>query len=537
MMVTVFLLVFAFLVSAVSGVYELQRFGQLAEDVSRRTTEIPYPHKLNALAAAMKDHAITEGFRSNPEMIETTFQSPSRNRSDDVGYIDYVISDFEVTLIRYDTEIAKRSAMTDVSDDEKQRSALQKIQSQFKEAKLACRRLGLQTRGERIWELKKLCVLTNAHLDEMQHGIERFRAEVQGQYQTSKYVVCGGVAFVILLLVMLWWIFHSSVAKPFNNLLTGCRLVAEGQLEHRIDLGTKDELSELGEAMNLMSERFMDSIRREQAMNRTLDRQVKDRSREVIRNEQLASVGFLAAGVAHEINNPLQGISLSARILKRQISSLVKSHSNVDQELYEDAIQNLRIVEDEAFRCSDITTRLLDFSRLGDMKRTNTNLGDLVNGVVDLVRKVGKFRCKTIETHCSIQVSAHINSHEIQQVVLNLVANALESVETDGRVDVYIDSFQGQARVVVEDNGCGMTSEIIDHLFEPFFTRRRDGTGTGLGLSISYRIVSQHHGSLTAQSDGEGKGSRMELLLPTVACSNDSTTIINHENDHASQAA
>jgi len=111
-------------------------------------------------------------------------------------------------------------------------------------------------------------------------------------------------------------------------------------------------------------------------------------------------------------------------------------------------------------------------------------------------------------------VIAQVNSHQIRQVVLNLLTNALESVDSQGSVDVYVRGDSESARVTVVDTGCGMTDEVMRHLFEPFFTRRRDGTGTGLGLSITYRIVSQHGGSLVPHSDGVGRGSRMELRLP-----------------------
>ena len=162
----------------------------------------------------------------------------------------------------------------------------------------------------------------------------------------------------------------------------------------------------------------------------------------------------------------------------------------------------------------------MHFSRLSDTTRASEDIGELVTRVVSMVGKVGEYRCKTIKTHTDSDVIAYCNSQETQQVVLNLVSNALESVDTDGEVDVHvkseIDPLSGsrQAVVVVEDNGCGMDQEVMDHLFEPFFTRRRDDTGTGLGLSISYRIVSQHHGSLTPHSEGEGRGSRMVLRLP-----------------------
>ena len=174
----------------------------------------------------------------------------------------------------------------------------------------------------------------------------------------------------------------------------------------------------------------------------------------------------------------------------------------------------MRRIEDEAYRCKGITEKLLDFSRLGEVRRAPTDLSTLVRDVVEMVGSVGKYRCKALNIDAQDDVIAHINPQELRQVVLNLVTNALESVDTDGTVDVGVLSDGETASVIVRDNGCGMNDEVMKHLFEPFFTRRRDGTGTGLGLSITYRIISQHGGSLTPHSDGEGCGSRMEIMLP-----------------------
>ena len=207
---------------------------------------------------------------------------------------------------------------------------------------------------------------------------------------------------------------------------------------------------------------------------------------------------------------------------------------------------SLSQIQSEAFRCKGITKRLLSFSRLGDSSRAPVDIGKLVEQVVSMVSKIGEYRCKKLRTHCDPDVIAHCNSQEIQQVVLNLVSNALESVETDGRVDVHVRSENDphgngiQAVVVVEDDGCGMNQDVLDQLFEPFFTRRRDNTGTGLGLSISSRIVSLHHGSLTPASDGEGLGSKLTLRLPSKPAeieSATSRTLPTEEWNHVQKAA
>jgi len=111
-------------------------------------------------------------------------------------------------------------------------------------------------------------------------------------------------------------------------------------------------------------------------------------------------------------------------------------------------------------------------------------------------------------------VFVSVNPQEIKQVVLNLLTNALDSVDEGGLVEVRLSSGDGWAELQVADNGCGMTSEVLEYVFEPFFTRRREGQGTGLGLSISYRIVADHGGTIEARSAGLGQGATFHVRLP-----------------------
>ena len=362
----------------------------------------------------------------------------------------------------------------------------------------------------------RLVKLTNEHLTLIHGGMADFSSEVRGQYRAWIAVAWSCTVLAILMVVALVWVFSSLVVKPFNTLLLGTRIVDQN-FTHRIDLGTGDELSELADAMNGMTDRFQRAMNERDAINRDLDQKVQQRTREVIQNEQLASVGFLAAGVAHEINNPLATIAWSAESLVSRLGESVMaadSERSYDDELREVLQVNLQRIEEEAYRCKEITEKLLDFSRLSEVRRAPTDLVELVNDVVTMVAKVGKFKCKTINVHGGASLIADVNPQEIRQVVLNLVTNALESVDTEGAVDVTIGQSDSMATITVKDNGCGMSAEVLQHLFEPFFTRRRDGTGTGLGLSITYRIVSQHGGSLVASSDGDGCGSEMRLRLP-----------------------
>jgi signal transduction histidine kinase len=268
--------------------------------------------------------------------------------------------------------------------------------------------------------------------------------------------------------------------------------------------------------MNDMTKRFCET-------RDDLDRQVKQRTREALQSEKLASVGFLAAGVAHEINNPLASIAWCAESLESRVHDLLLEDDDDDGEQDEEMKQEvevlrkyLRRIQDEAFRCKGITDGLLDYSRMGDVEKQETDLGDLVQGVIDMVRHLGRNREKHVVFVCDEPVSAPVNPQEIKQVVLNLVTNALDSLDPGGKVTIDLQRSGEFAELLVTDNGCGMSEDVLRHIFEPFFTRRRDGQGTGLGLSITYRIISEHGGTIEAASDGPGHGSQFRVTIPLV---------------------
>ena len=148
------------------------------------------------------------------------------------------------------------------------------------------------------------------------------------------------------------------------------------------------------------------------------------------------------------------------------------------------------------------------------MERQATHLKQVVIDVVDMVQHLGKYRNRQILFEGDTDVVAMVNSQEMKQVVLNLITNGLDSLEPGGHVDIELTDNDGQAAIAFCDNGCGMTEEVLQHLFEPFFTRRRDGQGTGLGMSISYRIIHEHGGQMDARSAGPGKGSQVRVILP-----------------------
>jgi signal transduction histidine kinase len=338
--------------------------------------------------------------------------------------------------------------------------------------------------------------------------MQEFCSDVRERYRfwitSSLAAIVGALALFGTVIYVFWrW-----VLQPLDILIASARRVARNEFSHRVTLQSCDELGELAAAMNAMIANF-------QQTRDELDLQVRERTAEVVRSERLASVGFLAAGVAHEINNPMASIAWSAEAIEQRLVELYgESPEGEGSPDIQIICKYARRIQDEAFRCKGITERLLDFSRMGDVEKQFTDLGELIEDIVAMVR-VGNYKQKNIEFRRTKQVQAPVNAQEIKQVVLNLITNALDSLEPGGTVWVDLNSSNTMAEISVTDNGCGMTPEVLKHLYEPFYTRRRDGQGTGLGLSITHRIVVDDHGGrIEASSDGPGMGSRFRVTLP-----------------------
>jgi len=176
--------------------------------------------------------------------------------------------------------------------------------------------------------------------------------------------------------------------------------------------------------------------------------------------------------------------------------------------------QYLQMIQREAFRCQRITQKLLDFARGNADACTRHDLTAIVNDVLGVVRHMSRYGDRAIRFTRNTPCYLEINGPEIQQVVMNLVSNGLEAMESGGTMTIAITEQTDQVTLSVTDDGCGMTSEVIDNLFEPFFTQRRNGRGTGLGLSISHRIICDHGGAIEVESAGPGKGSTFRVRLP-----------------------
>lgn len=525
-----------------SSYSQLNRDRGLAAEISQLADEIVIAHEVNEYAdKLLQDHSRFTPPADADAMIEADriLDFERLEKSFEEKRDDIILSLFhlELSLKAYRTTIRDHVSARRVThlliDRSRQSASLDEIDALLEKVKadwktvsgLEHESISADYRNGRLGKhVGELVGLTLNHFKSIQEGMRAFGDNVRSEQRAKQNVFLSFTSAAILLIVLLAWQFWSLIVVPFQTLLRGSELIADGHKNHRIELGTNDEISRMADTVNDITAGFNHAVAEVTQAKLHAEQEVRDRTREVIQNEQLASTGFLAAGVAHEINNPLGIIAWTAEALEGSLEDLSDDQrALIVPDFLSELSTSLSDIQNEAFRCKGITERLLHFSRLGDSSRELEDLGGLVKSVVSMVGKVGEYRCKKLTAHCDDEVLAHCNAQEIQQVVLNLVSNALESVATDGSVDVYVrlepDPLSGveHACVVVQDDGCGMDQQVMDHLFEPFFTRRQDNTGTGLGLSISYRIVSLHHGSLTPFSEGAGRGSRMTLRLPAEA--------------------
>jgi signal transduction histidine kinase len=315
---------------------------------------------------------------------------------------------------------------------------------------------------------------------------------------------------------------YARIMRPLRALRDGARRVARGTFDLRLPSVGEREFVELTEDFNRMAAEL-------EGLYRDLEAKVAVKSRELVQSERLASVGFLAAGVAHEINNPLGIISGFAELSLKKLRG-----SGAEPSALEDARRSLQIIRDEAFRCREITEKLLTMSRGGRgdggaaaaaAARRPVDLGVVVDDVAAMLRAHRAYRGRRVDVDVPGATDLRVlgDEAELRQVLLNLCVNALDAVAAVGAGTVRITARRdaGSVALVVADNGRGMTPDVLAHAFEPFFSARptRAGyegcpRGTGLGLSITRAIVEDLGGSIRAESDGPGKGSRFTIALP-----------------------
>jgi two-component system, NtrC family, sensor kinase len=489
-----------------AGLLATYAYRNLVNSLSWRVSELPLAADLSRRVADLR---ITIGELRGPRL--SVFLDGSRDPAD-VQIIREQFSsqldEADRALTRYHDQLdSEAEADPGISNHERELATLGRIEKQLHRVRDANNDGDWMIDNVKIgWfdvELKNLQTLASDLPSYLHTKLAGMSKEVRGRYAALIVSEWAAAVSAVLIFFLFLRLSYRWVFWPLRMLITGSRRVAAGEFGYRIRLDTNDEMAELAKALNDMTARF-EQIRDD------LDRQVQIRTKQAVRSEQLASVGFLAAGVAHEINNPLASIAMCAESLEGRLTETLDK-SDPQQAVVADY---LRMIQAEAFRCKGITEKLLDFSRIGPGKRETAELGGLVREVIEMLGHLGKYRRRSIDFAPCQPIRAQVNPQEIKQVVLNLLTNALDSLDETGAVRVELAARDGRAVLTVADNGCGMGPDTLEHIFEPFFTRRRDGQGVGLGLSITYRIIADLGGDIEAASEGLGRGSTFRVRLP-----------------------
>jgi len=391
---------------------------------------------------------------------------------------------------------------------------LNRVQNGLDEIKVLQESLGNPKTREMTVEIlqKKVLrlMLTARKIPDYQDGLnQKILMNAKNDYRLHRSMIVWTSTVTVVLFLALGWYGYTGVLSPLKKLHQGARRVALGDFDYRLELKTRDEMAELAEAFNLMTTRF-------QEVKNDLDRQVRERSKQLVRSERLAGIGFLAAGIAHEINNPLSAITMAAESLQDR---LTRNPSESDSESEDAAIipRYLAMIQREASHCQQITAKLLDFARGQQDAHFRNDLTLIVSEVLTMVQHMSQFRDRNIEFSRTQPCYLEINRAEIKQVVLNIVANALESMEAGGTLRIDLNEETDQVILTFRDEGCGMTKVIVENLFDPFFTHGKNGQGTGLGMAICQRIIGDHGGTIEAASPGPGAGSTFYVHLPRKA--------------------
>jgi two-component system NtrC family sensor kinase len=321
------------------------------------------------------------------------------------------------------------------------------------------------------------------------------------------------MVFLFVISVVLCTILWNFVSTPVSMLARGMERVAGGDLDYHLEVRSRDEMGDLAVSFNAMTSDLKKAKDELVEWGNTLEKKVQEKTAaihmaqaQLIHSEKLASLGRMAAGVAHEINSPLTGIVTFGHLLLKKFQPGTEEYEDVE------------VIIEQANRCSTIIKGLLGFARASAAEKAATNVNDVINHALNIVRnKADFFNIKLVTNFDNTVYPVKADPSQLQQVFLNMIMNAADAVEGKGTITVTTGNIRDEGRDYVEiefnDTGPGISEENLAKVFEPFFTTKPVGKGTGLGLAVSHGIIQEHGGKITVRTR-IGEGTSFFVRLP-----------------------
>jgi two-component system NtrC family sensor kinase len=330
-------------------------------------------------------------------------------------------------------------------------------------------------------------------------------------------LLAAGVVLLSMGLVAL--VLYRAVFRPTRALRQGTERLAEGDLSVEIDLHRTDELGQLATSFTRMARSLRDADAELRDWSRTLEDRVQQKSRELeylnaqmVHVEKTASLGRMAATVAHELNNPLSGILTYAKLTSRRVGRLMSEGAERKQ-----VLDALELIQSESMRCGNIVRNLLTYARQGSAEFRPAALHQLVERALQLVAHHIELRGITTVRELTLEDDRVLcDAEQIEQALLALLVNAVEAMGEGGRLTVRTWSDgagEGLVHLSVSDTGVGMAPEVRSRIFDPFFSTKHETKGVGLGLAVVYGIVQRHEGRIEVASE-PGHGTTFTITLP-----------------------
>jgi two-component system NtrC family sensor kinase len=347
-------------------------------------------------------------------------------------------------------------------------------------------------------------------------------AQADAQLAVSSTRMLSYTAGAMLIVALLSWLFvWREVGQPIKALKNGTEHLSQGNLGYQIQVRSRDEVGDLAHSFNSMSLQLRAANAEIVTWAKTLEDRVAEKTRELksahdhmLHVEKMASMGKMAAVVAHEVNNPLSGILTYAKLLRKWVGS-----GQAEHEKREEAMQCLELIAAESQRCGDLIKNLLSLSRTAPMNVQSTDLREVIDRSLLLVRH--QLELGGIELQLKLAENlprVPCDPAQIEQVLLALIMNAIDAMPRGGNLglETQLSPDETEIQIRVRDDGAGIAPDLLPQIFEPFMTTKENGRGVGLGLAISRGIVERHNGHIEVQSE-LGGGTIFTVTLPSQA--------------------